>query len=145
MRHHAMDASTSVTNSSSLQISQSILLGLPGIHEWQHWLSLPLALLYLSALGANLLILITIQYESMLHEPMYHFLGILAVMDMGLASTIMPKVLVIFWFDSKAISLPECFAQIYAIHGFLCIESGVFLCMAVNRYIAICHHFDTPP
>ncbi|XP_003422934.2 olfactory receptor 56B4-like [Loxodonta africana] len=131
-------------NSSSPQVSQFILMGLPGIHNWQHWLALPLALLYLLALGANLLIMITIQHEPILHEPMYHFLEILAVVDIGLATTIMPKILAIFWFDSKAISLPECFAQIYAIHYFLCMESGIFLCMAVDRYVAICHPLRYP-
>ncbi|XP_037696166.1 olfactory receptor 56B4 [Choloepus didactylus] len=139
-----MDTSTSVTNSSSFQNSYFILMGLPGIHEWQHWLSLPLALLYLLALGANLLIMITIQHEPTLHEPMYHFLGILSVVDIGLATTIMPKILAIFWFDAKAISLPECFAQIYVIHYFLCMESGIFHCMAVDRYIAICHPLQYP-
>lgn len=133
-----MDTSTSITNNSSLQISQFILMGLPGIHEWQHWLSLPLALLYILALGANLLILITILHEPCLHEPMYHLLGILAVVDVALATTITPKILAIFWFDAKVISLPECFVQIYAIHFFFCMESGMFLCMAVDRYIAIC-------
>nr|XP_054295148.1 olfactory receptor 56B4 isoform X2 [Pongo pygmaeus] len=133
-----------VTNGSSLQISQFTLMGLSGIHEWQHWLSLPLALLYLLALGANLLIIITIQHETMLHKPMYHLLGILAVVDIGLATTIMPKILAIFWFDAKAISLPECFAQIYAIHCFFCMESGIFLCMAVDRYIAICRPLQYP-
>lgn len=116
-----MDTSTivpTVTNSSSLHISQFILMGLPGIHEWQHWLSLPLALLYLLALAANLLIFITNQHEPTLHEPMYHFLGILALVDISLATTIMPKIMAIFWFDAKAISLPECFAQMYAIHCF---------------------------
>ncbi|XP_049746146.1 olfactory receptor 56B4-like [Elephas maximus indicus] len=132
------------TNSSSHQVSQFILMGLPGIHNWQHWLTLPLALLYLLALGANLLIMITIQHEPTLHEPMYHFLGILAVVDIGLATTIMPKILAIFWFDSKAISLPECFAQIYAIHCFFGMESGIFLCMAVDRYVAICHPLRYP-
>lgn len=141
---YPMDASTTVTNSSSLQISHFMLMGLPGIHEWQHWLSLPLALLYLLALGANLLIMITIQREPTLHEPMYHFLGILAIVDVGLATTIMPKILAIFWFDAKAISLPECFAQIYAIHFFFCMESGIFLCLAVDRYIAICHPLRYP-
>ncbi|XP_029771087.1 olfactory receptor 56B4-like [Suricata suricatta] len=139
-----MDTPTSVTNSSSLQISHFILMGLPGIHEWQHWLSLPLALLYFLALGANLLIMITIQHEATLHVPVYHFLGALAVVDMGLATTIMPKILAIFWFDAKAISLPECFAQIYSIHCFICMESGIFLCMAVDRYIAICHPLRYP-
>ncbi|XP_076968339.1 olfactory receptor 56B4-like [Tamandua tetradactyla] len=139
-----MDTSTSVTNSSTFQNSYFILMGLPGIHKWQHWLSLPLALLYLLALGANLLIMITIQHEPMLHEPMYHFLSILSVVDIGLATTIMPKILAIFWFDAKAISLSECFAQIYAIHCFFCMESGIFLCMAVDRYIAICHPLRYP-
>ena len=134
-----MDTSTRVANSSSLQISHFILMGLPGIHEWQHWLSMPLALLHLLALAAYLLILISIQHESTLHEPMYHLLSILAVVDIGLASTIMPKILAIFWFDAKAISLPECFVQLYVVHCFFFMESGIFLCMAVYRYIAICH------
>ncbi|XP_037378701.1 olfactory receptor 56B4-like [Talpa occidentalis] len=139
-----MDISISITNSSSFQISHFIFMGFPGIHEWQHWLSLPLALLYLLALVANLLIMITIQQESTLHEPMYHLLGILAVVDMGLATTIMPKILAIFWFDAKIISLPECFAQMYAIHCFFGMESGIFLCMAIDRYIAICHPLRYP-
>ncbi|XP_004418391.1 PREDICTED: olfactory receptor 688-like [Ceratotherium simum simum] len=134
-----MDISQSITNSSRLQVSEFILMGFPGIHEWQHWLSLPLALIYLLALGANLLIVITIHHELNLHQPMYQFLSILAVVDIGLATTIMPKILVISWFDAKAISLPECFAQIYAINSFMAMESGIFLCMAVDRYIAICY------
>ncbi|KAM6158716.1 olfactory receptor 56B1-like [Rhynchocyon petersi] len=133
-----------VSNSSKLQISEFILLGFPGIHSWQHWLSLPLALLYLSAVGANILILVTIFQDSALQQPMYYFLGILSVVDMGLATTIMPKILAIFWFNAKVISLPECFAQIYAIHCFVGMESGVFLCMAFDRYIAICHPLRYP-
>ena len=93
---HEMDTTLSIINSSRFQVSEFILMGLPGIHEWQHWLSLPLALIYTLALGANLLILITIQREPSLHQPMYHFLGILAVVDIGLATTIMPKILAIF-------------------------------------------------
>ncbi|XP_037695570.1 olfactory receptor 56B4-like [Choloepus didactylus] len=139
-----MDTFTSVTNSSIFQNSHFILMGLPGILEWQHWLSLPLALLYLLALGATLLIMITIQHEHMLHEPMYHFLAILSVVDIGMASTIMAKILAIFWFDAKAITLPECFAQNYAINCFFCMESGTFLCMAVDRYIAVCHPLQYP-
>ncbi|XP_077615641.1 olfactory receptor 56B34-like [Crocuta crocuta] len=139
-----MDTTLSIINSSRLQVSEFILMGLPGIHEWQHWLSLPLALLYILALGANILILTTIQHEPSLHQPMYQFLGILALVDIGLATTIMPKILAILWFDAKAISLPECFAQIYAIHTFMAMESGIFLCMAVDRYVAICHPLQYP-
>ncbi|XP_062053510.1 putative olfactory receptor 56B2 [Lepus europaeus] len=127
-----------VSNSSKFQVSEFILMGFPGIHSWQHWLSLPLALLYLLALSANILILTIINKEAALHQPMYHFLGILAVVDMGLATTIMPKILAILWFNAKTISLPECFAQMYAIHCFVAMESGIFVCMAIDRYVAIC-------
>ncbi|XP_014930830.3 olfactory receptor 56B1 [Acinonyx jubatus] len=139
-----MSASLKGSNSSNFQVSEFILMGLPGIHSWQHWLSLPLAILYLSAIGANILILVTICQDPALQQPMYSFLGILSVVDMGLATTIMPKILAIFWFDAKVISLPECFAQIYAIHCFVGMESGIFLCMAFDRYIAICHPLRYP-
>ncbi|XP_020958305.1 olfactory receptor 688-like [Sus scrofa] len=139
-----MSTTLRITNSSGFQVSEFVLLGLPGIHEWQHWLSLPLALIYLIALGANLLILITVQHEPTLHQPMYQFLSILAMVDIGLATTIMPKILAIFWFNAKTISLPECFTQMYAINAFMGMESGVFLCMAVDRYVAICHPLRYP-
>uniref|UniRef100_A0A8C9LLR6 Olfactory receptor family 56 subfamily B member 1 n=1 Tax=Piliocolobus tephrosceles TaxID=591936 RepID=A0A8C9LLR6_9PRIM len=132
------------TNSSKFHVSEFILLGFPGIHSWQHWLSLPLALLYLSALAANTLILLTIWQNPSLQQPMYLFLGILSVVNMGLATTITPKNLAIFWFDAKVISLPECFAQIYAIHFFVGMESGIFLCMVFDRYVAICHPLRYP-
>ncbi|XP_014693225.3 putative olfactory receptor 56B2 [Equus asinus] len=132
------------SNSSKFQVSEFILMGFPGIHSWQHWLSLPLGLLYLLALSANILILIIISQEATLHQPMYHFLGILAVVDMGLATTIMPKILAILLFNANTISLPECFAQMYVIHCFVGMESGIFLCMAIDRYIAICQPLRYP-
>ncbi|XP_036782972.2 putative olfactory receptor 56B2 [Manis pentadactyla] len=132
------------SNGSNVQVSEFLLMGFPGIHEWQHWLSLPLALLYLLALAANILILLTIKQEAALHQPMYYFLGVLAVVDMGLSTTITPKILAILWFNAKVISLPECFAQMYVIHCFMCMESGIFVCMAIDRYVAICQPLRYP-
>ncbi|XP_057364184.1 putative olfactory receptor 56B2 [Manis pentadactyla] len=132
------------SNGSKVQVSEFLLMGFPGIHEWQHWLSLPLALLYLLALAANIIILITINQEAALHQPMYYFLGVLAVVDMGLATTIMPKILAILWFNAKAMSLPECFVQMYVIHCFVGMESGIFVCMAIDRYVAICQPLRYP-
>uniref|UniRef100_A0A673UGB0 Olfactory receptor family 56 subfamily B member 2 pseudogene n=1 Tax=Suricata suricatta TaxID=37032 RepID=A0A673UGB0_SURSU len=135
---------TYIIFSNLFQVSEFILMGFPGIHTWQHWLSLPLVLLYFLALTANMLILIIINQEATLHQPMYYFLGILAVVDMGLATTIMPKILAILWFSAKAISLPECFAQMYVIHCFVGMESGIFVCMAIDRYVAICKPLRYP-
>ncbi|XP_057605352.1 putative olfactory receptor 56B2 [Hippopotamus amphibius kiboko] len=132
------------SNSSMFQVSEFILMGFPGIHSWQHWLSLPLVLIYILALSANILILIIIKQEATLHQPMYHFLGILAVVDMGMATNIMPKILAILWFNAKAISLPECFLHMYVIHFFMFMESGLFVCMAIDRYVAICRPLHYP-
>ncbi|KAL1774182.1 olfactory receptor 56B2, partial [Sigmodon hispidus] len=131
-------------NSSRFQVSEFILMGFPGIHSWQHWLSLPLALLYALSLTANILIITIIYQEVSLHQPMYYFLGILAIVDMGLATTIMPKILAILWFNAKAISFGECFTQMYAIHCFIAMESGIFVCMAIDRYVAICRPLRYP-
>jgi olfactory receptor len=75
---------------------------------------------------------------------MYHFLGILAVVDMGMSSTIMPKILAILWFNTKAISLPECFAQMFAIHWFVAMESGIFVRMVIDQFVAICKLLQYP-
>lgn len=133
------------SNSSKFQVSEFILMGFRGIHSWQHWLSLPLALLYFLALSASILILIIINKEAALHQPMYYFLQILAAADMGLATTIMPGILTILWFNAKTITLPECFAQMYAIHCFVAMEPSTFVCMAIDRYVAICQPLRYPP
>uniref|UniRef100_F7E344 G-protein coupled receptors family 1 profile domain-containing protein n=1 Tax=Ornithorhynchus anatinus TaxID=9258 RepID=F7E344_ORNAN len=125
-------------------VTEFILMGFPGIHSWQHWLSLLLALLYFSALLDNVMILLTIWQETVLHQPMFHFLAVLAQVDMGLSATIMSRILPILWFNARTISLPECFFQIYAIHVFVGLESGIFLCMAIDRYVAICHSLRYP-
>lgn len=103
-----------------------------------------LALLYLLALNCQY------PYPDH-HQPggntapaMYHFLGILAVVDMGMPTNIMPKILAILWFNAKSISLPECFLQMYAIHTFMLMESGIFVCMAIDRYVAICRQLHYP-
>ena len=124
------------SNSSKIQVYEFILLGFSGIHSWQHWLSLPL--LYLLALSANILILIIANQKATLHRPMYYFLGILAVVDTGLTTNSMPKILTILWFSANTIRLPECFVQMYVIHCVMGMESGIFVLMAVDRYIAIC-------
>ncbi|XP_038620043.1 olfactory receptor 688-like [Tachyglossus aculeatus] len=139
-----MFVSIGASNGSSPQVTEFILMGFPGIHSWQHWLSLPLALLYLSALLANAMILLSIWQEMVLHQPMFYFLAVLALVDISMSTIIMPRILAMLWFNARTISLPECFIQIYAIHTFMGLESGIFLCMAIDRYVAICHPLRYP-
>ncbi|XP_015331456.1 olfactory receptor 56A3 [Marmota marmota marmota] len=111
---------------------------------WQLWLSLPLSLLFLLAMGANAVLLITIRLEASLHEPMYYLLSLLSLLDIVLCLTVIPKVLAIFWFDLRLISFSACFLQMYIMNSFLAMESCTFMVMAFDRYIAICHPLRYP-
>ncbi|XP_029442619.1 olfactory receptor 56A4-like [Rhinatrema bivittatum] len=130
---------SSFNTNSTTEVSEFLLMGFPGIQRWQHWLSIPLALLFLVALVANLTLLITFYADLNLHAPMYYLLAMLALVDIGLCNSVTPKLLGILWFDAKTISSSACFTQMYFVHCFLGMESGIFLVMAYDRYIAICN------
>uniref|UniRef100_A0A452Q9W1 G-protein coupled receptors family 1 profile domain-containing protein n=1 Tax=Ursus americanus TaxID=9643 RepID=A0A452Q9W1_URSAM len=112
--------------------------------SWQLSISLPLSLLFLLAMGANGILLITIWTEASLHEPMYYLLSILSLLDIVLCLTVIPKVLAIFWFDLKSIGFYACFLQMFIMNCFLAMESCTFMVMAYDRYVAICHPLRYP-
>ncbi|XP_077615626.1 olfactory receptor 56A3-like [Crocuta crocuta] len=122
----------------SIEVSDFILNCFVRSPIWQHWLSLPLSLLFLLAMGANTTLLITIWLEVSLHEPMYYLLGILSLLDVVLCLAVIPKVLAIFWLDHRSISFSTCFLQMFIMNTFLPMESCTFLAMAYDRYVAIC-------
>uniref|UniRef100_A0A2K5HRM8 G-protein coupled receptors family 1 profile domain-containing protein n=1 Tax=Colobus angolensis palliatus TaxID=336983 RepID=A0A2K5HRM8_COLAP len=73
-----------------------------------------------------------------LHEPMYLFLSMLALIDLGLPLCTLPTVLGIFWVGAREISHDACFAQLFFIHCLSFLESSVLLSMAFDRFVAIC-------
>ncbi|XP_078515225.1 olfactory receptor 56A4-like [Lissotriton helveticus] len=120
-------------------MSHFMLICFPNIQSWQHWLSIPLALLLLSAIVANILILAVIQRELHLHVPMYYFIALLALLDLVMCLSTIPKILGILWFNWKVIDLHACFLQMYIMNSFLASQSATFLVMAFDRYTAICN------
>ncbi|XP_029770699.1 olfactory receptor 56A1 [Suricata suricatta] len=134
----------SLSNYSTTPVSEFLLICFPNYQTWQHWLSLPLSLLFLLAMGANAMLLITIWLEVSLHEPMYYLLSLLSLLDIVLCMTVIPKVLAIFWFDLRSISFSACFLQMFIMNCFLPMESCTFMVMAYDRYVAICHPLRYP-
>uniref|UniRef100_F6Q2J6 Olfactory receptor 56A3-like n=1 Tax=Monodelphis domestica TaxID=13616 RepID=F6Q2J6_MONDO len=136
---------TLTSNCSSLtEVSEFFLNCFVRSPNWQRWLSVPLSLLFFLAMGANAILLTTIRLEASLHEPMYYLLSLLSLLDIVLCLTVIPKVLLIFWFDLRSVSFAACFLQMYVMNCFLAMESCTFLVMAYDRYVAICHPLRYP-
>ncbi|KAM7181018.1 olfactory receptor 52M1-like [Macrochelys suwanniensis] len=119
--------------------STFILLGIPGLETSHVWISIPFCAMYAMAILGNFTIVFIVKTEPSLHGPMYYFLCMLAVTDPGMSTSILPKMLSIFWFNSKEIDFSACLTQMYFIHCFTLMESGIFTAMALDRYVAICH------
>ncbi|XP_005323171.2 olfactory receptor 51F1 [Ictidomys tridecemlineatus] len=114
------------------------LTGIPGLESAQAWISIPFCCLYAIALSGNSMILLVISTQHSLHEPMYYFLSMLSATDLGLTLSTMSTTLGILWFDAIEVSLDSCIVQMFFLHGFSVMESGVLVSMAFDRYVAIC-------
>ncbi|XP_076968290.1 olfactory receptor 51Q1-like [Tamandua tetradactyla] len=115
-----------------------ILTGIPGFEASHIWISIPFCCLYTISIVGNTTILTVIRTETSLHQPMYLFLSMLALTDLGLTLTTLPTVMQLLWFNIREISFEACFAQFFFLHGFSFMESSVLLAMSFDRYVAIC-------
>ena len=126
-------------NSSNILASTFYLTGIPGYEEFHHWISIPFCLLYLVGIMGNCTILHIVQTDSRLHEPMYYFLAMLSLTDMGMSLPTMISLFRVLWSISREIQFNTCVVQMFFIHTFSFTESSVLLAMALDRYVAICH------
>ncbi|XP_030189575.1 olfactory receptor 51A7-like [Lynx canadensis] len=126
-------------NTSEVEISTFLLVGIPGFESVHIWISIPICFMYLLAILGNCTTLFVIRTESSLHEPMYYFLSMLALSDLGLSFSSLPSMLRIFLFNTMEISADACIAQEFFIHGFTGMESSMLLIMSFDCFPAICN------
>ncbi|KAB1271795.1 Olfactory receptor 51I2 [Camelus dromedarius] len=114
-----------------------LIIGIPGMEAIHGWISIPFSSMYTAALTGNGLILLAVRRTPSLHQPMYYFLSMLALTDVGLTLSTMPTTLAVLWFDHRLIGFNACLVQMFFLHFFSVVESSVLLAMSFDRFVAI--------
>nr|XP_019829876.1 PREDICTED: olfactory receptor 52M1-like [Bos indicus] len=126
-------------NKSQTSADTFLLMGIPGLEHLHVWIGIPFCSMYVVAVVGNMTILAVVRTERSLHEPMFLFLCMLSVTDLVLSTSTLPRMLCLFWLGAQDIAFDACLTQMFFIHSFTAMESGLFLSMAIDRYVAICH------
>ena len=126
-------------NKSQTSPDTFLLMGIPGLEHLHVWIGIPFCSMYVVAVVGNMTILAVVRTERSLHKPMFLFLCMLSVTDLVLSTSTLPRMLCLFWFGAQDIAFDACLTQMFFIHSFTAMESGFFLSMAIDRYVAICH------
>ncbi|XP_067399253.1 olfactory receptor 52P1-like [Emydura macquarii macquarii] len=115
-----------------------ILNGITGLEAAHIWISIPFSMFYLISLSGNFTVLFVVSKEQTLHKPMYLLLCMLALTDIGVSTSVVPKALCIFWFSFKAITVDGCLTHMFLLYVFAVTHSAILVIMSFDRYIAIC-------
>ncbi|KAM7000991.1 olfactory receptor 14A16-like [Passerculus sandwichensis] len=130
-------------NSSS--ISHFLLLALGDTRQLQLLHFCLLLGISLAALLGNGLIISTVACSHHLHTPMFFFLLNLALTDLGMICTTVPKAMHNSLWDTRNISYTGCAAQVFFFAFFMSAELSLLTIMCYDRYVSICKplHYGT--
>ncbi|XP_058680616.1 olfactory receptor 14J1-like [Ammospiza caudacuta] len=132
-----------MSNSSSIR--HFLLLALADTRQLQLLHFCLLLCISLAALLANGLIISAIACGHHLHTPMFFFLLNLALTDLGMICTTVPKAMHNSLWDTRDISYTGCAAQLFFFMFFIGAEFYLLTIMCYDRYVSICKplHYGT--
>ncbi|XP_076970858.1 olfactory receptor 51G2-like [Tamandua tetradactyla] len=114
-----------------------ILMDLPGLESAHCWTAIPICSIFILSVIGNITIIYIVKTLPSLHTPMYLFLSMLSMADLGLSASTLPSMAAVFLLGQRKVEASTCFVQLFFIHTFSVIESAVLLAMAFDRCVAI--------
>ncbi|XP_051783213.1 olfactory receptor 10A3-like [Erpetoichthys calabaricus] len=133
-------------NQSNFRVPEFILVGFPGFQdkESKNILLSIFLMIYLLILLGNVLIIVILSLDEGLYIPMYLLILNLAVLDIAISTTTIPKLISALLFNDNIISFAGCFIQMGCWLGILTATSFLLALMAYDRYLAICSPLHYP-
>ncbi|KAM3654133.1 olfactory receptor 14J1-like [Ammospiza maritima maritima] len=132
-----------MSNSSSIR--HFLLLALADTRQLQLLHFCFLLGISLAALLGNGLIISAVACGHHLHTPMFFFLLNLALTDLGMICTTVPKAMHNSLWDTRNISYTGCATQVFLFVFFFSAELSLLTVMCYDRYVSICKplHYGT--
>ncbi|XP_069807048.1 olfactory receptor 6N1-like [Dendropsophus ebraccatus] len=119
------------------KVEEFILMAFADLHRIQI-LIFPLFLLtYITCIMGNLAIIIVVNLEPSLHNPMYFFISVFSTLEIMFASVTVPKLLAILFAQDNTISFIGCFTQMCFFGSLGVTECHLLMMMAFDRHVAI--------
>ncbi|XP_006014511.1 olfactory receptor 6N1-like [Latimeria chalumnae] len=136
-------SATESSNISSVQPSGFYLVGFSNLKNSEYLLVF-LFLVYVITLLGNFILMAVVYLHPQLHTPRYMAVFNLAVVDVLHNTTLIPRTLQAFLFNSNYIGFNACFNQTFFAHYFASMESLTLVIMAYDRFVAICFPLRYP-
>ncbi|XP_064413117.1 olfactory receptor 4E2-like [Latimeria chalumnae] len=131
------------SNITTVKPSGFYLVGLTNLKNSEYLLVF-LFLVYVITLLGNFTLMTVVYLHPQLHTPRYMAVFNLAVVDVLHNTTIVPKTLQAFLFNSNYIGYDACFTQCFFAHYVGGMESISLVIMAYDRLVAICFPLQYP-
>ncbi|XP_075131672.1 olfactory receptor 11A1-like [Leptodactylus fuscus] len=119
-------------------VFEFLILGFPDLNDYKTTFFSVILVIYCIIIGENLLIISLVSTSQRLQSPMYFFLGHLALSDIILVTSVVPKMLEVIIREGSTIPYVGCLSQLYLYEGTVSAECYLLMAMSYDRYLAIC-------
>ena len=86
----------STTNQSNTNSLPFLVIGIPDLEALHMWISIPFCFTYIMTLLGNSMVFLTVKLDKNLHESMYYFISMSAVINLIFSTAVVPKMLSVF-------------------------------------------------